>query len=563
MPTVLDNFIIVFSQQGAEKVRKTISEMEKEVSKSVKKTLNELKTRKKEEDNLLKDWVKAIDRHEREQKRSGNAEARNFEFVEKNKRKEAAKTIAEIGRREKERQAEVDRLNKKDAEAAKARENRRKTELMYADMFDKIERDAAKAREQEEIEKSRAEKKRTQEKINNYNNWKKTNSLEAREKRQEEGREWLAAKRRRQEAGHLRAQQIAISKQKKKDREEEKKARMEEKAAYDAMLARQSNIRKIASFFGLSRGMMLAGGIGAGVLGAGMLARGIWNFTSGGLKSKVRNALSYLGTGTTPANAAGIDKVLFGYGGEKGEAIQLLSQLSAGIGAMRFGDTGLVQTLGTFGISGIGAHSKSKDVLRAVWQRAQGMTEEEREAMFNALGFTGAMKGFMRKGTFDELEATAMVSEWQKSDVEKLEAIYDVENTLSKTVEKIASSVGSIAYDIQRVVEFFFPKPLTEEQKTAEAQSRAGAMGFGVKPEGRIPITELPIDIVKRTQADLIAQAVSDYYGGAAVMYNPKAKIGDFQDPALTTITNNYNYNYGSFEGGGGTGSMQTLIPGQ
>lgn len=449
MPVILDNFIVLFSQKGAEGVRKTISEMEKEVSKSTKAVLKDLNNRKKERNSLLKDWEKAERLHQKEVERSGRAEARIFEFVEKNKQKEIKKSTDEIVKREKQRQKQLDELSKKEKEQAKSAENRRKSEIRYAELFDKIETAEKKEQDKKEREEAKAQRKAARDKLNAFKAWRKENGIEAKERRQEAGREWLEQKRLNKERGRARAIIIATAREEKKARAEQREQLKQEKerarVEKASLGARASNIRKIASFFGLSRVAMLGGALGAGILGAGMLAKGAWDFTKGKVHSRVKNALSYLGTGTEPKYAVGLDKELYGYGGEKGEAIQLLSQLSAGIGSMRYGDTSLVQTLGTFGISGIGAHSKSKDILRSVWQRAQGMDEEEREAMFNALGFSQGVKNFMRKGSLSEIDLDAAVSKWEEDDSEILKGMYDVENTIQKKVEEIASGVGKIA----------------------------------------------------------------------------------------------------------------------
>lgn len=520
MPVILDNFIVLFSQKGAEGVRKTISEMEKEVSKSTKAVLKDLNNRKKERNSLLKDWVKAERSHQKEVERSGRTEARIFEFVEKNKQKEIKKSTEEIVKQEKQRQKQLDELSKKEKEQAKSAENRRKSEIRYAELFDKIETAEKKEQDKKEREEAKAQRKAARDKLNAFKAWRKENGIEAKERRQEAGREWLEQKRLNKERGQARAIRIATLKAEKQataeQREQLKQEKERARAEKASLASRTSNIRKIASFFGLSRGAMLAGGLGAGILGAGMLAKGTWDFTKGRVHSRVKNALSYIGTGTAPKNVMGIDKALYGYGGEKGEAIQLLSQLSAGIGAMRYGDTSLVQTLGTFGISGIGAHSKSKDILRSVWQRAQGMDAEEQEAMFNALGFSQGIKNFMRKGSLSELDLEAAASEWQKTDSETLKSMYDVENTIQRKVEEIASDVGTIA---RLIVSAF------------EKLSNFGSSWWGAEPYERIQS-----DIDKWKQSHAAYQRVS--YERA--MQN----INNSQTNSNNSTTNTYNYNY-------------------
>lgn len=375
MPTVLDNFIVLFGESGAKKLEKTIDNIGKAVVNSVNKSIAAHKTLERHRSKSNKNLTNANKLRHKLATESSKIEERTLrKTVPLEKQLDVA-----LGKRE--------RLEKSIAGLSK-------------------------------------------------------NTIKYQQKRNELAKE------------NAKIVDLQEKKSKKDEKEKIAQDKEREKAERAAMLARTSNIRKIASFFGLSRGAMLAGGLGAGILGAGMLAKGTWDFTKGKVHSRVKNALSYIGTGTEPKYAVGLDKELYGYGGEKGEAIQLLSQLSAGIGSMRYGDTSLVQTLGTFGISGIGAHSKSKDILRSVWQRAQGMDEEEREAMFNALGFSQGVKNFMRKGSLSEIDLDAAVSKWEEDDSEILKGMYDVENTIQKKVEEIASGVGKIV----KWLEDFFGK---------------------------------------------------------------------------------------------------------
>ena len=468
MPTVLDNFIVLFGESGAKKLEKTIDNIGKAVVNSVNKSVAAHKTLERHRNNSLKNLTNANKLRHKLAQEASKIEERTLrktvplekQLVDALKRRERLeKAISELSKNTvdyQRKRVELAKINekivgiqtklntinaKKEKEAAKEAENRRKAEVAAQKALEKEQ-------ERKEKEEARARKNAAREKLNAFKAWRKENGLEAKERRLEAGREWVETKRLNKERGQARAIRIATLKAEKQARAEQREQLKQEKERARiekaSWAARASNIRKIASFFGLSRGAMLAGGLGAGILGAGMLAKGTWDFTKDKLHSRVKNALSYLGTGTEPKYAVGLDKELYGYGGEKGEAIQLLSQLSAGIGSMRYGDTSLVQTLGTFGISGIGAHSKSKDILRAVWQRAQGMDEEEREAMFNALGFSQGVKNFMRKGSLSEIDLDAAVSKWEEDDSEILKGMYDVENTIQKKVEEIASGVGKI-----------------------------------------------------------------------------------------------------------------------
>jgi hypothetical protein len=461
MPTVLDNFIVLFGESGAKKLEKTIDNIGKAVVNSVNKSIAAHKTLERHRNNSIKNLTDANKLRHKLAQEASKIEERTLrktvpleeQLVNALKRRERLeKAISELSKNTvdyQRKRVELAKINekivgiqtklntinaKKEKEAAKEAERRQKA--------------LEKEQEKKDQAEARARKNAAREKLNDFKAWRREYGLAAKEKRLEAGREWVETKRITKKKGRERGKRIAIQRKAKEAREEERKRLADEKERTRlenaSLAARASNIRKIASFFGLSRGAMLAGAWGAGILGAGMLAKGTWDFTKGRVHSRVKNALSYLGTGTEPKYAVGLDKELYGYGGEKGEAIQLLSQLSAGIGSMRYGDTSLVQTLGTFGISGIGAHSKSKDILRSVWQRAQGMDEEEREAMFNALGFSQGVKNFMRKGSLSEIDLDAAVSKWEETDSETLKSMYDVENTIQKKVEEIASGVGKI-----------------------------------------------------------------------------------------------------------------------
>ena len=461
MPTVLDNFIVLFGESGAKKLEKTIDNIGKAVVNSVNKSIAAHKTLERHRNNSLKNLTNANKLRHKLAQEASKIEERTLrktvplekQLVDALKRRERLeKAISELSKNTvdyQRKRVELAKINekivgiqtklntinaKKEKEAAKEAEKRQKA--------------LEKEQEKKEQAEARARKKAARDKLNDFKAWRNENGLAAKEKRLEAGREWVETKRINKKKGEERGKRIAIQRKAKEAREEERKRLADEKertrlekASLDA---RASNIRKIASFFGLSRGAMLGGAWGAAIMGAGMLAKGTWDFASEGTHRKRKRYGSYLGTGTTPEFAVGLDKELYSYGAEKGEAMQLLSQLSAGIGAMRYGDTSLVQTLGTFGIGGIGAHSKSKDVLRSIWQRAQGMDEEEREAMFNALGFSRGIKTFMRKGKISDIELEKITQEWTEKDTQTLKNMYEVENSIAIFVEKIAGNVGQI-----------------------------------------------------------------------------------------------------------------------
>lgn len=172
-------------------------------------------------------------------------------------------------------------------------------------------------------------------------------------------------------------------------------------------------------------------------------------------RDAARRVSAYQGTGMTARNVQGFDEYLGGFGGASGEGAQALRSLNAKIGAMRYGDTSLVQTLGTFGIGGIGAHSTPKDVLRAIMQRAQGMDAAESEAMFSAMGFDDAMKLMARKGDIEGLEREADPYKFDKKQIELLQKTYQAEEDFNKKAIEAADKLSPIESAVNFLKEKF------------------------------------------------------------------------------------------------------------
>jgi len=194
-------------------------------------------------------------------------------------------------------------------------------------------------------------------------------------------------------------------------------------------------------------------------------------------RSGVGLATSYLGTGLTSANAQGIDQYLGRFGGSVGEGVSALSSINAKIGAMKYGDTSLIETLGTFGISGIGATSTSKDVLKAVISRAKTMDTASQEALFDALGFTPAMKAMARKGDIEGLNATADPLEYDKKTVDLLEKTYKADFEVLKATQSVAEDLEPITKTINMLKEKF-PKVFAYYDALDWGTFVKGAIGF-------------------------------------------------------------------------------------
>ncbi len=119
------------------------------------------------------------------------------------------------------------------------------------------------------------------------------------------------------------------------------------------------------------------------------------------LGSREKNARIYSGlysqTGLPSNRAEAYDLAVRRMGGERGEGLKTLSSISSALGAMKYGDTSLIEVLGRFGIGGIHTGSSAEDVLRAVAEKASGMDAKSQQALFDALGLSDAQQLLIRE----------------------------------------------------------------------------------------------------------------------------------------------------------------------
>lgn len=152
------------------------------------------------------------------------------------------------------------------------------------------------------------------------------------------------------------------------------------------------------------------------------------------LGSREKNARIYSGlysqTGLPSNRAEAYDLAVRRMGGERGEGLKTLSGISSALGAMKYGDTSLIEVLGRFGIGGIHTGSSAEDVLRAVAEKASGMDAKSQQALFDALGLSDAQQLLIR-----EAIKTGNVSEVFKDSQSIVEWSTKLQEAFNKQIE--------------------------------------------------------------------------------------------------------------------------------
>ena len=163
-------------------------------------------------------------------------------------------------------------------------------------------------------------------------------------------------------------------------------------------------------------------------------------------KAAQYNAL-YRRIGGMGANKAqGFDVALQTFGGSAGEGLNFLSNLTAQLGGIRYGESGLLEALGQFGVTGVGAFTKPQDVIRKLMRRAQGMDTFAQEAMFSKLNLPQSLRDVIRSGREDLIDlGTRRISDLSDEERKTLEdaGIRDV--IINEEQRQIASSLSVIS----------------------------------------------------------------------------------------------------------------------
>lgn len=135
-----------------------------------------------------------------------------------------------------------------------------------------------------------------------------------------------------------------------------------------------------------------------GVVGLGFAVKAL-NSTLQSHNQKMLSMVAGYGmSGMSSSKAQGFEQMLQGFGAQEGEGLRLASGITADIGSMRYGDTGLVEKLGKYGIGGVGAHSKTEDVMQAIARKIQSSNEYTQAAIARDFGLSAEALSAFKAG---------------------------------------------------------------------------------------------------------------------------------------------------------------------
>lgn len=262
--------------------------------------------------------------------------------------------------------------------------------------------------------------------------------------------------------------------QEKREADRKKKAAlMEENASNLAFLS------KLGKFVAVLKGISYMAG----------LVPGIAKNNQQALLNKARRINMLASSGMSKAKAASLGVNLAAYGGSTNEALAFASGITGQIGAMRYGDASLVSALGQFGVTGIGAFSRTEDVIRKIAQRAQGMDVYAQEAMFNAANLPLSMRAAIRSGDENLMRLSAKptteLTEEEKAQLRQLEI---ADNSMLELLALIAdmlypiSKVFNWTLDKARGLLSWYNSPYNPNDPKNPANRPALMGSFGAPP---------------------------------------------------------------------------------
>lgn len=370
----LDRLTFWLDVKGAEKVKKTLENIQKatyaETKSAISALLEPIRRKEREEkkaEALRKKRQKPLDQWNKEQVRFGERHARAAE-----KTLTAQMNAEQRVLYYKKRQAKLDNEFSK---------TRRQTREWYV-ARERQERNALDlARSQGRLERQNAA-----EKAKSYKEYLKTDSLSAYEKRQAIGADWVARKEANKEKGQARAVAIAQKRQKEQERATnnlnkaaEKLARAAEKQK--ALADKQAKIR-------LDEVVRRSAQVAATVLKAPAAVYNAMKIFSARTSNALRaEAADYLAGGKA---AQQYDVELARYGGTRGEGVSSIRSLSSALGGLRYGDTSLIRAAGRFGIGGISPYDNPLAVKRKIISKLRTMPMNEAIYAAQQLGLTDA-----------------------------------------------------------------------------------------------------------------------------------------------------------------------------
>ena len=370
----LDRLTFWLDVKGAEKVQKTLENIQKatyaETKSAISALLEPIRRKEREErkaEALRKKRQKPLDQWNKEQARFGKQHERITEKTLTTQMNTEQKVLYY-----KKKQARLDN------EFAKTR---RQTREWYV-ARERQERNALDlARSQGRLERQNAS-----EKAKAYKEYLKTDSLSAYDKRHAAGAAWVAQKEENQKKGQARAIAIAIKRQKEQDRATnnlnkaaEKLARAAEKQK--ALADKQAKIR-------LDEVVRRSAQVAATVLKAPAAVYNAMKIFSARTGNALRaEAADYLAGGKA---AQQYDVELARYGGTRGEGVSSIRSLSYALGGLRYGDTSLIRAAGRFGIGGISPYDNPIAVKRKILSKLRTMPMNEAIFAAQQLGITDA-----------------------------------------------------------------------------------------------------------------------------------------------------------------------------
>lgn len=434
---IIDQLIVAFKAEGADKLLNTIDTISKKVVSATNKAIME----EARLENIRARTAKVKSQQEQQEKIArAKIENINISTLQKeynferkvNKDKEVARKKEETARKKQIGEMLKNQHNDMLAEQKKQKdlEKRGKELGKILDAQDKAKQSQIEEEKRYEVEKEKSRKK----------------ALVQSQKDQEQ-RDKQRAKREKE------YQKLWMGLLKERDREEAKQAKAREKEQIARQKAEAQAIRDSA----IATKLKIAGTASL-LYGIGRSAFGALKWTDNKTINATRRVASYVGAGMSGARVEGLEGSLARWGGQQGEGLGTVRSINAQLGAMKFGDTSLVETLGKFGIGGIGTQSTPTDVLKAVMRRVQTLGKDSSEsfALMSAMGFSDAMMKIMQEGDEKALEREGVMLSVEEKILKTNQESFNAVKELEKATLDIAEKTNFIR-DIRNLLIKQFP----------------------------------------------------------------------------------------------------------
>lgn len=422
---IIDQLIVAFKAEGADKLLNTIDTISKKVVSATNKAIME----EARLENIRARTAKVKSQQEQQEKIArAKIENLNISTLQKeynferkvNKDKEVARKKEETARKKQIGEMLKNQHNDMLAEQKKQKdlEKRGKELGKILDAQDKAKQSQIEEEKRYEVEKEKSRKK----------------ALVQSQKDQEQ-RDKQRAKKEKE------YQKLWMGLLKERDREEAKQAKAREKEQIERQKAEAQAIRDSA----IATKLKIAGTASL-LYGIGRSAFGALKWTDNKTINATRRVASYVGAGMSGARVEGLEGSLARWGGQQGEGLGTVRSINAQLGAMKFGDTSLVETLGKFGIGGIGTQSTPTDVLKAVMRRVQTLGKDSSEsfALMSAMGFSDAMMKIMQEGDEKALEREGVMLSVEEKILKTNQESFDAQRELVKATLEISEKLNPL-----------------------------------------------------------------------------------------------------------------------